>query len=67
MTVADQLREQGMHEGVILGEKKGIEKGIEKVARSMLAAKKYNEREIAQITGLTDQQLQSIKSSLTMH
>ena len=66
MTVADQLRQQGMHEGVILGEKKGIEKGIEKVARSML-----NEGAeisfVAKTTGLTVEQLEAIKVSLTVH
>ena len=66
MTVADQLRQQGMHEGVILGEKKGIEKGIEKVARSMLA-KNADINFVAETTGLTVVQLEAIKSSLTIH
>ena len=37
MTIADQLRQQGLHEGVILGEKKGVEKSVATVARNMIA------------------------------
>ena len=66
MTVADQLRQQGRHEGVILGEKKGIEKGIEKVARNMLADKEPIEK-IMRATDLTEIQLQAIKAKLTIH
>ena len=62
MTVADQLRQQGMHEGVILGR----QEGIEKVARSMLA-KNADINFVAETTGLTIAQLETIRSSLTIH
>ena len=43
-----------------------IEKGIEKVARSMLA-KNADINFVAETTGLTVVQLEAIKSSLTIH
>ena len=62
MTVADQLREQGMHEGVILGEKKGIEKA----AKGMLL-EGLSHQVVFKETGLTIAQLETIKSSLIIH
>ena len=66
MTVADQLRQQGLHEGVILGEKKGVEKGIATVARNMIA-KGLDEAIVTETTGLTKAQLKAIKSSKTLY
>ena len=69
MTVADQLRQQGMHEGVILGKQEGIEegieKGIEKAAKGMLL-EGLSDQVVLKATGLTDAQLETIKSSITV-
>ena len=62
MTVADQLRQQGMIQGV----EKGMEKGIATVARNLL-----NEGAeisfVAKTTGLTEAQLLVIKAKGMLH
>ena len=62
MTVADQLRNEYKPQFIA----EGIEKGIEKVARSMLA-KNADINFVSETTGLTIAQLEAIKSSLTVH
>ena len=62
MTVADQLRQQGMIQGV----EKGMEKGIATVARNMIA-KGLDEALVVETTGLTKAQLEAIKTSSIIH
>lgn len=67
MTIADQLREEGKQQGILLGEQRGIEKGRNEgklegkleVARTMLACG-MDKATIMQITGLTDAQISQI-------
>ena len=66
MTVADQIRQNALNEYKPQFIAEGIEKGIEKVARSMLA-KNADINFVAETTGLTVSQLEAIKSSLIIH
>ena len=66
MTVADQLRQQGMEQAKPLYLAEGIEKGIEKVAKNMLE-KGADTKFIAETTGLSNKQIEAIKHSVTIH
>ena len=59
MTVAEQLIEKGIEKGI----KKGIEKGKIEDAKKMLI-KKYPIDDIADITGLSVQEIKKLKSSV---
>ena len=62
MTVADQLRNEYKPQFIA----EGIEKGIEKVARNMLADNEPIEK-IMRATDLTETQLAAIKNASTIH
>ncbi len=50
-------------EGLETGIQQGIERGITTSARRMLSSGKYSDSEISEITGLSKEQIQALKSS----
>ena len=60
------VTQQWIDKGVTLGEQKGIEKGIEKVALNLLD-EKADIALVAKATGLTESQLIALKSRYTIH
>jgi len=62
-SVAQQWKEEGIEQGVLLGKQQGIEQGIERVAAKMLADGDSIEN-IARVTGLSTAKIQTIKSLL---
>ena len=55
MTIAEQLRQEGMEKGM----EKGIEKGMEKVAKTM-KSKGYATEEIHALTGLSTDKIKDL-------
>lgn len=51
-------------EGLETGIQQGIERGITTSARRMLSSGKYSDSEISEITGLSMEQIQILKSSM---
>lgn len=51
-------------EGLETGIQQGIERGITTSARRMLSSGKYSDSEISEITGLSMEQIQTLKSSM---
>lgn len=51
-------------EGLEAGIQQGIERGITTSARRMLSSGKYSDSEISEITGLSMEQIQTLKSSM---
>lgn len=51
-------------EGLETGLQQGIERGITTSARRMLSSGKYSDSEISEITGLSMEQIQTLKSSM---
>jgi hypothetical protein len=59
----NKAREEGI---VVIGEIKGIEKGIEKVAISMLK-QKIDDSLIQSVTGFSQDELNKLKNKLLIH
>ena len=55
--------ETGIQQGIERGIEQGIEQGITTSARRMLSSGKYSDSEISEITGLSVEQIQTLKNS----
>ena len=58
-SAAQQWIDEGIEKGVLMGEQKGIEQGVHKVARNMLSEGDSIEK-VARVTGLSPMQLKTI-------
>ena len=60
----DEKYREGLETGIQQGIERGIEQGITTSARRMLSSGKYSDSEISEITGLSMEQIQTLKSSM---
>ena len=60
--VMEDMRNESLREGMEQGMKQGMKKGMEKAALRMLQAGKYALEEVAQISGLSLEEVEKLQS-----
>ena len=64
--IMEDMRDESLREGMEVGMKKGIKKGMRETAMRMLSADRYAPEEIADISGLSLDEVEELRARLAM-